>query len=330
MPSPAKKPAPPRGKMMKICKKLFNAVNFEPACLQPCCDTRALKVPAFPYSGGPVDMRAYAAHIQNVADELQHGGQMCRGCPELLTFDGRQFDAYLAFSSISVNMHRYFCNCKCTYCDLWNQPQKGLGYDILPGIKSLREQDALADGCFVSWGGGEPSILPSFEQTSAYLMDNGYKQYVHTNALRFSPAIAHMLQRHMGGVNISLDSASRPVYQKVKGLDAFETVVENIQKYCENGNNASITLKYIVFEDNNSIVEINSFIHLCQRLNIGQIQYSLNFKEINTGAVSQKTLLAAAFLQARAKKIGLSIRPFFIDEPWLGKINELGAQFARD
>lgn len=316
--------------MMKICKNLFNAINFEPDSIQPCCDTRALKVPAFPYSGGPVDMRAYAAHIQNVADAIQNDAQLCRGCPELHAFDGRQFDAELSFSSISINMHRYFCNCRCSYCGLWNQPHKGLGYDILPGIKSLREQNALAEDCFISWGGGEPSILPSFEQTSAYLMGNGYKQYVHTNALRFSPAIANMLRRHMGGINISLDSASRSVYQKVKGLDAFETVARNIERYCEIGNSQSITIKYIVFEANNSIAEINSFIDLCQRLNIGQIQYSLNFKEINAGAVTQKTLLGVAFLQAKAKKLHLSTCPFFIDEPWLGRINELSGQFAQD
>ena len=124
----------------------------------------------------------------------------------------------LLFRSVSINMHRQ-----------WRG--HGAGYAILPVLRNLEEQKVLRRDCFFSWGGGEPGILPDFEEASQWILHNGWPQYVHTNALRFSPAIAALLREGKGGVNVSLDSASPEVYRAVKGVDGFTRVTANIERY---------------------------------------------------------------------------------------------------
>lgn len=306
---------------MKYCEKLFSELNLEPDRLSPCCNTKALRIPAFPYSGGPIDMRAYGAHIQKTVNEIQGGSQVCDRCPELLTKDG-SLTATLVFRAVSINMHRFFCNCRCEYCNLWQQGHKGYGYDPLPALQSLKEQNALRPECFISWGGGEPSILPTFEQASSWALENGYFQYVHTNALRYSPALANVLGEKRGRINVSLDSGTAETYRRVKGIDGFTQVIGNLGKYAAKGGANVLNLKYIIYEANNSFDEIARFLELAKELGAGDVEFSFNFLETNAGKVSEQTIGAAAFFVQRAQSLGLKWAPFFVDPVWLGKIEK--------
>lgn len=135
-----------------------------------------------------------------------------------------------------------------------------------------------------------------------------------------------MLREGKGLVNISLDSGSPEVYKMVKGVDCYHKVVENLKRYSRAGANY-IQLKYIVFEQNNNIAEVEKFLQLAKSLGIGIIEYSLNFVEINKGQVSEKTLLTAAFLEKRARALGfLNVHGFFIDPKWQKMIDDRLAQ----
>ena len=310
---------------MRICAKLFNDINFEPDAVQPCCNVHWIRVPRFPFNGGPLDMQAYAEHIGSVMDELQHSGPLCQGCPDLQEHDlGQNRNVCILFRTVSINMHRYQCNCRCVYCDLWQHAEKGSGYPILPALQSLAEQHVLDKQCYFSWGGGEPTILKDFEAASSWILQQGYPQYVHTNALRYSPAVESLLRQGRGAVNVSLDSASPGVYRAVKGVDAFPRVVEHIRRYaaaaCTPG---LVHVKYIVFAKNNSVKEIAHFLDLCCSLGVDVVQYSLNFAELNTGSAQATSLLGAAFLRHHAAELGLRTEPFFIPPAEMEAIDKL-------
>lgn len=322
------------GDTMKTCGFLHNQINFEPKGIQPCCDVRAVSVPLFPFSGGGVQMDEYARHIADVSRHLQTGARYCAGCPELRD-DGKPFTespVRLRIAAVSVNHHRYLCNCRCSYCDLWRAGDKTPPYDVLSALKSLAEQGALAPDCVISWGGGEPSILREFPEACRWGMENKYYQYVHTSALRYSPAIAEMLANGSGLVNISLDSGNAAGYKKVKGVDGWDRVLHSLEQYAE----ASLVpeqldLKYIIFEDTNDLPSIEDFFRLCLRFGITKTQYSLNFKEVNARAVSKKTLIAAAFFKTRADQLGLVAESFYIDPPMTAKISAYeAALFAEE
>ena len=63
---------------MRICFKLFNDINFEPDAVQPCCNVHWIHVPRFPFSGGKLDMHAYAQHISRVVEALQGNEPLCK------------------------------------------------------------------------------------------------------------------------------------------------------------------------------------------------------------------------------------------------------------
>lgn len=130
-----------------------------------------------------------------------------------------------------------------------------------------------------------------------------------------------------GGVNVSLDSASPSTYERVKGLDGFARVCENLEHYMADALTPdNVHLKYIIFELNNSLAEIRAFLALCARMGISNVQYSLNFQELNGAGPSKKTLLGAAFFQFLATEMNMKCAPSFIPPPWQQAIDALRAE----
>jgi pyruvate-formate lyase-activating enzyme len=313
---------------MKFCSYLVRDINFEPDAIQPCCNTRALRrLPRFPFSGGPVDIAAYERHIEICLEELQQSGDLCRGCPELRELDnaGESLRLNARFQTVSFNMHRHLCNCRCVYCELWKK--SSAAYEVLPAVKSLWRRGALRRDCFFSWGGGEPGILPEFEKACAWIRDKGFKQYVHTNALRRSGAIASLLAAGAGGVNISLDSASPAVYKAVKGVDGFGRVTANIRDYAAlAADRGDVSVKYIIFSLNNSAEEIENFFALCRSMGVVDVQFSFDFREVNADSLSRSTLRAAVLFVRLAQSMNMRCAPFFVDKGILDSMVALAGE----
>lgn len=316
--------APIRRTAMKYCRYLNNDLNLEPDALQPCCNIRGIGVPRFSFSGGEVDMAAYRRHIMDTLAAMQESKGMCSGCPEAVDIDlppNARLGLEIRFRTISINKHRHLCNCRCVYCTLWHKTADS--YAVLPVLQSLKEQDALDDACFFSWGGGEPTLLKEFAETSRWIMDEGYRQYVHSNALRYSEAVGELLRRDRGMVNISLDSGTSATYRTVKGVDAYGQVVDSLCRYAADAaDKRAVHVKYVLFESNNSARDIVRFLELCRRLGLVNVQLSLDFRESVKKTVSDKTLEAAALLMRGAEEMGLCCTPFFIDGEYLEKIRQ--------
>ncbi len=315
---------------MKICNMLFNDLNFEPDALQPCCNVRDTTVPRFAFHGGPVDMAAYRAHIAAVFERLQHDAALCSGCPELLEGEGEMPEdagLYVRFRSVSLNQHRFFCNCRCVYCNLWSARGQEPPYAVLPALQSLIGQDALRSNALFSWGGGEPGILKDFDTACRLIREHGFRQYVHTNALRPSTAMEELLHAHAGRINISLDSGSPAGYAAVKGLDGWSAVLRTLERYAAaSAGWDGIDLKYIIFDATNAIPEVEGFFRICERFGVQSVHYSLDFREINAHTVSDKTCLAAAYFKNRAAQLGLRHTAVFIDHARQARIDELAAR----
>lgn len=315
---------------MKFCSNLFHDINFEPDSIQPCCNVHGIEVPKFSFSGGEFPAQAYRKHILDTLARIQNSENVCQGCPQLQTTAREEIEVPMLFRTVSLNQHRFFCNCKCVYCGLWPHKNRGYGYEVLSTLESLQAQNLLHGSCFFSWGGGEPSILPGFEDASQWIAKHGYWQNVHTNALIHSPAISRMLRRGQGEINISLDSSSPKTYRDVKGVNGFGKVMDSLGQYVADASSPEqIVLKYIIFEKNNRIPEIANFIKLCASLGIKNIQLSLDFREVNSNTVSEQTYLAAAFMAKQAQNTGIQLEPFCLSAEAQEKIVKLmGANFS--
>lgn len=191
-------------------------------------------------------------------------------------------------------------------------------------VKELVKNDMVDKDCVFEWGGGEPTILKEFNQTAKWLMSKGYFQSILTNALQISPIVISILEAGMGKVLISLDAGSSNTYKQVKGVDGWEKVKNVCATYSKHSvKNELITLNYIIYDKNNDISDISSFLDLCVEIGIKHVICTLEFKEMHARAVSQKTIESAAFFVYQAKERGIHCQPFSACEPYLSQINKL-------
>ena len=124
-------------------------------------------------------------------------------------------------------------------------------------------------------------------------------------------------------MNVSLDSGSAEVYKRVKGVDGFDIVIDNLRKYDQVANK-NIDLKYIIFDLNNDIIEINKFLLFAKSLkNLRAVEFSFDFREVNNSAVSSKTKVAASFFLRFADELGLSSRSFFVGDEMIKEIGSI-------
>jgi sulfatase maturation enzyme AslB (radical SAM superfamily) len=310
---------------MYFCSQFFDGLNFDPVGISPCCPTNNEHVPHFQFSGGTFPFERYQTHILRALKYLQAESRFfCRTCSrgklQKLKGNDLEIDAPFIFKTILLNQNR-LCNARCTYCDYWKE--SGGSYPILEILKDLHAQNALSPDCNICWGGGEPSILPEFEEANAWLRQQKYQQFVHTNAIHISPAIASMLASEQGSIQVSLDSATPETFYAVKGVKKFDQTIENIKKYVSDSivSNAVI-IKYIILPENSSTMEFMFFFELCSQIGITQIQYSLNFHtvpEISTGMAHA----AAKFITLAKRFPTITCSPFFVPAHILKKINSI-------
>jgi len=272
-------------------------------------------------------MRRYTEHIRAAVDALQKGGLLCAGCPNLQVLDPDKAEDVLRegirFRTVSMNQHRHLCDGRCVYCKLWQNPSKE-SYAILPALESLRQQQALSENCFFSWGGGEPSLLRDFEEASRWIMVNGFQQYIHTNALRYSSTIAEILAGGKGGVNVSLDSVNPETYKAVKGVDGFARVTENLRRYLDVAAvRDAVHVKYVIFALNNQLDAIGAFFSLCRDLGVTHVQFSFDFREVNSGQLSNASLGAALLFIQKAVQLNMRCTPFFVDDIIMSRLGTL-------
>lgn len=307
---------------MKFCKRLTTEINFDPAFINPCCT--GVNIPSLPFSGGAVNVDEYLKFINNVISKLQlKDSNICKGCKDLKEISESIDNRSILFSQIKINMHRNICNCKCVYCPFWNSKTPQKPYNILPSIKNLHLKGVIADNCIITWGGGESTILREFEGAAEWIYNHGYSQYIHTNAIKYSSIISKLLKNKKAWLNLSIDSSSRSTYKIIKGVDKFQNVIENVKKYCDEGNSKRIILKYIVCDKNNNIEEVDNFLNFCKLHNIANVQVSLDGFEISNNKISPKTVLIASYFIKKAKILGLKYEIYLVDEGFANYILEL-------
>lgn len=306
---------------MLYCSKLAHEINFEPDAALPCCDIQRTTVPRFPYSGGAFDLDAYRAFAAK-SSALLREGKVCAGCDELLDVPDNSLPLEMGrISAVSLNHNRFVCNCRCVYCGCWKQP-KVPAYSILPAVKRLLHSGAVSpeETIFV-WGGGEPSVLGEFEETASLLSGQGYRQRIHTNAIRHSPAMETLLRLGRGQVNSSLDAGCAATFKAIKGVDRWDKVLDTLRRYVAAAKAAPlVSLKYIIFEANNATAEISRFFEVCGDLGVNHVIWSFDFNESNAGKITEKSVVAAAWFVHRAALAGMLCEPFFVTADLLARV----------
>lgn len=121
-----------------------------------------------------------------------------------------------------------YCNNKCPYCTYGR-------WELDSGIQSMKYEEfityakrlvAMGVQGIILTGGGEPTINPDFEKIAEWLTENNIHWGINTN-------FNNLVKVKPNYLKVSLDAYNDESYKKLRGVEAYENVRENIKAYAE-------------------------------------------------------------------------------------------------
>ena len=263
------------------CKRLNETLNFDALKVFYCCATRtgpSIDVP------NPNKIKDIIKKRNSLIKMLDRGEipAECVGCFDLKE---QEVPKPLILSQFSkppkANMiivkHFKQCDCSCTYCceqylsgrKIVLKPKKSDYYDLLPIIKELYKQNMIdKKELDVHFQGGNVSVLEEFNDLVNIFIKNGVKRVeIATNGIKYLPQIEQICNKTFVDVNISIDAGTKETYKKIKTVDKFEDLIQNLKKYAKLP--ILLRLKYILVRGiNDNKEEIENYINLMKEIGI--------------------------------------------------------------
>lgn len=233
------------------------------------------------YKGELFDWDEVKKIKQEYRDRFASGAipEICKECPSLKVAD---WPGSFELKYILIN-HWETCHADCVYCHT-HEDKKFYNslkpWKILPVLKDALAKDMLSNNGNVNISGGEPTCLKEFgdlmnfflEKTNIFIMLN-------TSGVDYSKQIKKAIELNRCTATISLDSGSREIYKKVKNIDKFNKVIENIKKYKKGLKPEQLThlgFKYVIIPGyNDTKEEVTKWLKLIEELGLVNIQIEL-------------------------------------------------------
>ena len=273
--------------MQYSCKELNNQITFYPDAIDSCC-SGFLSPRFYSITGNTIDYDILSSSKMKFVEDFKNGKTLpsCKNCPHL-----QEYDESLQFKKITKILVNHFtrCNCACVYCvrDSYmskEAKQSRPRYELLPVIKEMYERELIStENLDVEFQGGDVGCLNEFgdlvrifsEKSNAYIR-------ISTNNIIYHDIISKLLGEKKAQLAVAIDCGTRDTFKKIKGVDKFDTVVSNLEKYVKNaGPDSDFIAKYILVKNvNDKKKEILSFINLVNNLKIRSIVLSLDYNDI--------------------------------------------------
>ncbi len=290
---------------MKFCQALNGSLNIERDRVHYCYVVKQ-HMPTIPWNPEeelPIERiqivrKALIKHLnedmdQNVPEyeefgECSTGFHPCKGCRMICDIDDNaqipspdQLSYYLHMQAFT------YCNAKCIYCHLSHDAgrtpiNKGRDLDqaVYKAVNLLFDKNMVNPDCRVIFSSGEPTLSKFGMTTLNRLVEKGQDTLVNTNAICFSPELEKAMREGNTDVQVSLDSGDRESYIDIKGVDKFDAVAENIDRYVTVSSERSrFWLKYIVYSKTNSKETLDKFVDFCSKHHIRNVVVNMNYNE---------------------------------------------------
>jgi len=314
----------------KSCEWIESRVVMAIDYLQYCCIPHSGNkgyVKMVPYKGGELPVEAIKEARRSLIElnNIEGVETPCTGCHFLQKKDWDALRKTKALFDTVYIANFTICNLRCRYCFVYineAEDRPDVDYDVLPVFKEMLEKGLLDPSAYVEWGGGEPTILPTFPELQALLKQYNLRQQIHTSGVRYSPEIEEGLRSGLLQVVTSIDSGTRETYLKVKGRDRHDVVWENMARYAAAGGN--MALKYILRHDNSDPENVRQFVQKAKAAGIKNIAITPDMREIAQGTVSEETIYAFALMVHEAKSLGLEpqIRDEYLNPADMAKVSK--------
>ena len=153
--------------------------------------------------------------------------------------------------------------------------------------------------------------MKDFEKVVELCIKNGIENYmIHSNGIRYSKSIEKLIKTKNVKLIISIDSASRETFKKVKNVDCFDKVVESMKKYAKAQRKGECTVrsKYIIIPGiNDNLEEIIKWYDLSVKMGIKMLILDVEmgwFKKYNQ-TLTPELQQMVKIIQEKAKKDGI-------------------------
>jgi organic radical activating enzyme len=248
------------------CKDLNSSIFLGPNEIRACCKRffvngrqkgDVVLLPASP-DIHLVDINAAKHSLIN--DINREESSVCSGCPYIERVEGDLDDFKIDYISLE---NFSYCNMRCTYCS----PKYYDGTEAIYGasniISELTVSKKLSENCHIVWGGGEPTLSPTFSSITEMLLKNiGVgKVRVLSNSLRFSEKLTAFLTDSRIHLVTSIDAGKQETFKEIRGKGNIDLVLSNLVKYLNPVEDKSrITIKYIFTNENFGSDELQAFV----------------------------------------------------------------------
>jgi len=286
------------------CDWIEGGLVFKEDCITACCVSfeggGQPKLADYRNAGELPVEEIIQSRNQIIYDNQNGGHAACRNCSRLESkiWEERSY----IFDKILFN-HFNVCNVSCIYC--FEIKRKIIPADkvpmLLPIIKELIDNRQLMSGSNIYFGGGEPTILPEFEDLYSLLTSHGSRFTIFSNAVKFSKAIEESLQADLvDTLLISPDAATNSVFKMIKRVDKCDQVWKNITRYIKAS--PEKTWPKIIFMSEN-VCEAVPFMERAEKSGATHVVYDV---EVSMEEVSESIIQAAAAIILEGKKRGIT------------------------
>ena len=270
------------------CRHLHGGITFMHGAVRTCCSNKKCITFFENYKGEPIDWKKVHKQRKEVIKNCKKGiiPQNCNGCVDLET---KVWENNPLITELYLNYWDH-CNCGCVYCVagghatfLQTEKTKSKYYSVLEYLKKLYKNNMISKDVHVEMVGGDLTVLDEADDIINLCIDNGVREMAfHSSCVFYSNGIERTLKEGISmNMDFSLDCGSRELYQKIKRIDAFDQVVENVKRYLSVSEKAkdSIVAKYIIVDGlNDNVEEVEKWITLMHRIGIKNAKIEVNFK----------------------------------------------------
>lgn len=117
------------------------------------------------------------------------------------------------------------CNSRCVTCDIWRNPRRNIRMELVEEIASTFQELQVR---WVLLSGGEAMQHPQWPQIARRFRDEGTYVMLLTNGLLLRKQ-ADEVVASVDEVIVSLDGGTAETYNAIRGVDAFDLIIDGIR-----------------------------------------------------------------------------------------------------
>lgn len=215
--------------------------------------------------------------------KMLRSGKMINRCKDYFLLEKKVWEKSDKIKKMDISANRR-CNSNCIYCTSHKNKEYLNSLPDIPiynFLEHLIKKNKIDKNIEIHWGGGEPTLLEEFENIVDLFLNKTNSTFrIYSSGIKYSEHIAKAISLKRCTIIISIDSGNSELYKKIKNVDKFDTVVNNITKYCEVQekikDTSHVILKYIIIPGiNDDYKHIYDFLKVAKNTNCVEVRCDL-------------------------------------------------------